>query len=132
MKKSPKKIQFQRQPTDSSCGQACMAMLLSKPVEKIGKEVGHLETTTTIECARLLRKHGIKASFKLMGGMMTRKGLPRTVFAVIQNRWFPTFYTKHAVVIKDGVVYDPAEGVYPLEALGAKGHSLYGYFRIGG
>ncbi len=131
MKKSPKSIQFQRQPTDSSCGQTCMAMLLGKPVEKIGKEVGHLTTTTTTECARLLRKHGVKASFSLMAGM-ARKGLPRTVFAVIQGRWLPHYYSKHAVIIKDGTVYDPERGTYPFDALGSMGYSLYGYFRIGG
>lgn len=103
---------LQQQPTKTSCGPTCVAMLARVPVSEVLAQVKLVRTakrarkrthnTNVGELARLLKAWGL-----VMGRRITKEPTPVTGRAVLRierskgANW-------HWAVLVDGTIYDPA------------------------
>jgi hypothetical protein len=115
------------QPTDDTCGQTCVAMIVGVTVDEVVQAMGWNTATSWQDCRRALAKFGIKTG----GGdrpfpTVWRRG-PREhklpPYSIVEVRDAPRPKTwGHVVVLRDGIVYDPLYGC-GIPILGyARGH----------
>lgn len=91
-------IRLQRQPSQNTCGQTCVAMVLGVDAASVIAEMGSRRTTGR-ELVAFLRARGVAAS----GPQRISDVLPPTSIARVAWRWGGT----HWVLIDRGRVFDP-------------------------
>jgi hypothetical protein len=97
--------------TEDTCGQCCLAMLLSIGKKEAILRIGHDEGTTTSEMARALREAGL-----IVGRGLRPIANPlriRTPRALLLGTWrrYP-----HWMVWNAGKIHDPVEGIIDVRA----------------
>lgn len=132
-----RKIKYQSQPTERSCGQTCAAMLLGRPVWRVEHIFGNLdnETRADILCQRLTR-HGVTMSERIFntGSKRIKSGIKG---AALLRLWSPGMLG-HGVILNGRTVFDPMYGIYPLSELNERtksavnpmGFRIESYWRV--
>jgi len=109
------------QPTDYSCGQTCLAMLLNKPVELMFQHLPDSPRGTYVgQLIQVLRHYGVSCDDRLTNG------LPKTTRA-IGRVIFPHVKQGHWIVLHRGTILDPS----PVE-FAELGGKIVSHLMIGG
>lgn len=96
-------ISHQFQPTPTSCGQTCIAMLLGIPARQVIRDMDDGPTVPR-ELAEYLRPHGFNVPDRLVR-MSSATRLP--AFAIVRVLWAPRTRHGHWVLWSSGDVFDP-------------------------
>ena len=99
------KIEYVHEPDDLQCGQAVLAMLLSKDVRAVAEELDNWRETTLKEMKNTLRENGFWVSDERIQ-VVSRDELPALCFLSLET---PRCW--HWSLYHDGVFYDPEHGV---------------------
>jgi len=95
-------IEYIRQPTPTSCGQACIAMLAGVSVDEVCQVMGNDSTTSYEDMTGALAHYG----FRYLPSTSFQGSLPDVCLPLVQ---FPTY--DHGVLYFRGKFYDPEFGV---------------------
>lgn len=101
------------QPTDNTCGQACVAMVAGVSVDEVIKHMGVARGSFESEIRNGLKTFGFRSGrereIPYEDDRSPRFRYPKCGIANIT--WHgPTSRVDHAVLLNDGVIYDPALG----------------------
>ena len=97
------KIHYQRQPSEFTCGQTCVAMLTGIRVDDVISEI-HGHTTSVADLGGYLRKSGWHAAWSLT---RVNKHVRWPEFAILRAMWPKTGRIGHWMLWADGRIYDP-------------------------
>lgn len=102
-------INYKRQNLgDNNCGQCCIAMVLDKTVNEIIELFGKTGMSYTKSYREQLSKNGYEEGrFNPIG----KKELYK--FSLLRVLWDTD--NRHLILHQDGLIYDPAYGVMPLD-----------------
>lgn len=107
-----------RQGRERVCGQASVAMLAGLTLDEACAMVGHRHCTRTRELVAVLHKLGFSTSHPFRCHVY-RRGTQLPGLALVQAR-NSTKTGWHWMVHCEGMLYDPAGGVYPVENCGGR------------
>ena len=98
-------VTYIKEPTDLQCGQAVLAMLTGKSVEKIIKECGTEKETTLSQMKQVLTLNKIEFCYEKKEAK-SKEDLPKIAILSLETPrcWHWSLYF-------DGVFYDPEHGV---------------------
>lgn len=100
----------QTQPTEKTCGQTCVAMVLGVPVADVIREMGS-GPTRGVHLVERLRLCGLAAEQQRVHRICRIEDLPSV--AILRVEWIPKQANDHWIVLAHGEVLDPA-GVFDL------------------
>lgn len=119
-------ITLQKQPTDMSCGQTCVAMIVGIPARDILlKRPDKKNGTTVQDLIKLLRGYGFRTDYELT------LGPPLTKTAICRMK-IPRKSVGHWIVYHEGLFFDPAEPCIHDGGLHIPGYRLTSHLMIGG
>lgn len=104
------RIKLLIQPTPTSCGQTCLAMVSGMPIERAIRIVGHSHSTCPAELVAAIRSCGYSCPSRL--ARVSKRGLPELCIARLSARNAAPSWG-HWVVVYKGNVYDPAGVMNP-------------------
>jgi hypothetical protein len=101
------KLYHRYQPTQTSCGQACAAMVTGKAFPEIRRAFGHMHATYKSEIVKVLEQFGVKVSppVNYKGEALPPLALIRLSY--IKRRGSGVKKVGHYVVYFNGLYYNP-------------------------
>lgn len=105
-------IEWQSQPTEKTCGQTCVAMVLGISAGDVIIELG-AGPTRAVHLAAFLRSRGVPVAHMAARCYGDLDSLPSV--ALLNVEWIPKQSNGHWILWADGFVLDPMSSVVGLE-----------------
>ena len=100
-------IDYKQQPSNTTCGQTCIAMIMWRPVNEICELMGKKGGTHTKDMVMALNHFQLKNSEKLIR-MSKSRSLPSFCIVKLAHR---KVSDTHWAIYHNGVYYDPTVGM---------------------
>lgn len=108
-------IHFRRQPTNTTCGQTCIAMLVDRSVYDVSLVLGHRNKTTTKEVVKTLRFFGVECPDKRVIFKQEPEALPTNqplLLNVSRLNAKGNACWRHWIIYHAKQYYDPGWGIW--------------------